>query len=67
MNETGGLPPAFLEKMQTHWNKVQGAFRAMDRDNTGKIQRNEFEDLCVKFGCDMSSKQMDQVAKTLRF
>jgi len=60
-NPTGDLPAAFLAKMQLHWSKVQQAFRAMDQDHTGKIQRKEFEDLCTRFGCDMSTQQMDQV------
>jgi Ca2+-binding EF-hand superfamily protein len=60
-NPCGDLPPAFLSKMQLHWSKVQQAFRAMDKDRTGKIQRPEFEDLCQRFGCDMSVKEMDQV------
>jgi hypothetical protein len=56
------LPPEFLEKMQLHWSKVQNAFRSLDRANTGKLQRSAFEDLCARFSCDMSKKQMDQVA-----
>ncbi len=56
------LPPEFLEKMQLHWSKVQNAFRSLDRANTGKLQRSAFEDLCARFSCVMSKKQMDQVA-----
>ena len=59
---TGGLPPEFLAKMQLHWSKVQQAFRSLDRDNTGQLHRSEFEDLCDRFACDMSKRQMDQVA-----
>jgi len=61
MDKAGGLPPAFMAKMQLHWNKVQGAFKDMDRDNSGKIQRNDFDNLCTRFGCDMSPREMDQV------
>ena len=61
-NPTGGLPPQFMAKMQVHWSKVQQAFRSMDRDQTGQIDRKEFEELCDRFGCILTNKEMDQVS-----
>lgn len=40
---------------------VHAAFRQIDRDNTGDLEREEFEEMCTRFGCEMSTREMDQV------
>ena len=61
VDETGGLPPDFLSKMQLHWSKVGQAFRALDKDNVGYINRKNMGAICERFGCFLTNKELDQV------
>ncbi|VDQ05502.1 unnamed protein product [Trichobilharzia regenti] len=42
------MPPSVTEEMYKYQDVLEGIFRAMDKDNSGRISLNEFKHACLR-------------------
>ncbi|CAH8496438.1 unnamed protein product [Heterobilharzia americana] len=47
-NNASNMPPSVTEEMYKYRDVLEGIFRAMDKDNSGRISLNEFKHACLR-------------------